>query len=48
MGSRIISTVALTLLSGAVLVILPKIYSISKTNPEAEIESAESTKGAEK
>ncbi len=43
-GSRFITNVALTLLSGVVLVILPKIYSISKTNPEAEIDNVAEVK----
>ncbi|MBE7706851.1 MAG: hypothetical protein E7Z91_06390 [Cyanobacteria bacterium SIG30] len=41
MGSRFITTIGLTVLSGIVLVILPKIYSISKTNPEAQVTTQE-------
>ena len=38
MGTRFLSTIGVFALTGAVLVVLPKLYSISKTNPEAEID----------
>ncbi len=40
-GSRLMTTIGLFIATVGVLVVLPKLYSISKTNPEAEIDAPE-------